>query len=272
MAALMGGGMQGAVADEVNNRLTKATSELAERYAQGKGGKDVSVDGPSGTAYKEKQAADQKAKKLAKEQKQSAQDAAENQQKNANVDMDEDEHHEEEENADGDEDVEVRRIREQRLREIKRVAREKLENIGKGHGQYREITQDEFLNEVTSSQRVVCHFYHADFPRCKVIDHHISRLVQRHIETKFIKMNAEKCPFFVSKLSIRTIPTTIIFFDGVAVDKIIGFEGLADKMPEGKEDEWPTIVLARLLGSKKAINKEVKKLNLFYHPFLLQLV
>ena len=87
MAALMGGGMQGAVADEVNNRLTKATSELAERYAQGKGGKDVSVDGPSGTAYKEKQVADQKAKKLAKEQKQAAQDTAENQQKNANVVM-----------------------------------------------------------------------------------------------------------------------------------------------------------------------------------------
>ena len=47
-----------------------------------------------------------------------------------------------------------------------------------------------------------------------------------------------------------------MFFDGVAKDKIIGFEGLADGMPEGKEDEWPTIKLARLLGSKDIINKE----------------
>jgi hypothetical protein len=55
---------------------------------------------------------------------------------------------------------------------------------------------------------------------------------------------------------IRTMPTLVIFDDGVAIDKIIGFEGLADKMPEGKEDEWPTIVLARLLGEKNAINRE----------------
>jgi hypothetical protein len=55
---------------------------------------------------------------------------------------------------------------------------------------------------------------------------------------------------------IRTMPTLVIFDDGVAIDKIIGFEGLADRMPEGKEDEWPTIVLARLLGEKNAINRE----------------
>ena len=52
------------------------------------------------------------------------------------------------------------------------------------------------------------------------------------------------------------MPTLVIFDDGVAVDKIIGFEGLADKMPDGKEDEWPTIILARLLGQKNGINKE----------------
>jgi len=27
-------------------------------------------------------------------------------------------------------------------------------------------------------------------------------------------------------------------------------------MPEGKEDEWPTIILARLLGDRKMINKQ----------------
>jgi hypothetical protein len=33
------------------------------------------------------------------------------------------------------------------------------------------------------------------------------------------------------------MPTVVIFRDGVAIDKIIGFDGLADGMPEGKEDE-----------------------------------
>jgi hypothetical protein len=53
------------------------------------------------------------------------------------------------------------------------------------------------------------------------------------------------------------MPTLVIFNDGVAIDKIIGFEGLADGMPEGKEDEWPTVKLARLLASKNAIDKSL---------------
>jgi hypothetical protein len=53
------------------------------------------------------------------------------------------------------------------------------------------------------------------------------------------------------------MPTLVMFVDGVAVDKILGFEGLADHMPEGKEDEWPTIVLSRLLGSKNMIEKSL---------------
>lgn len=46
----------------------------------------------------------------------------------------------------------------------------------------------------------------------------------------------------------------VIFTDGVATDKIVGFEGLADCMPAGQEDSWPTIVLARLLAAKGGIN------------------
>jgi thiol-disulfide isomerase/thioredoxin len=177
-----------------------------------------------------------------------------------------------------DADYELRMLRDARLKEMKKTHKEKVENIGKGHGQYREIAQDEFLAEVTGSARVICHFYHNDFPRCKIMDHHIQKLVGRHIETKFVKINAEKAPFFVEKvrrqqchiglsrlisciclcqLSIRTIPTLLLFFDGVAKGKILGFEGLTDDMPAGKEDEWPTIKLARLLASGGAIDEDV---------------
>lgn len=56
------------------------------------------------------------------------------------------------------------------------------------------------------------------------------------------------------QLKVRTLPTVVVFKDGVAVDKIVGFEGLAEQMPEGREDEWPTILLARLLAAKGAID------------------
>eukprot|EP01032_Pedospumella_encystans_P025154 gene25154-28435_t len=53
------------------------------------------------------------------------------------------------------------------------------------------------------------------------------------------------------------MPTVVIFLDGVAIDKILGFEELADSMPPGQEDSWPTIVLARLLAAKGGINSKV---------------
>ena len=88
-----------------------------------------------------------------------------------------------------------------------------------------EIVEEEFLKEVTGSKLVVCHFYHNDFARCKIMDEvgafvqarsghtvndarvfvlqHLRKLAGKHFKTKFIKLNAEKAPFFVSKLAVR---------------------------------------------------------------------
>jgi hypothetical protein len=183
--------VQEGVAEEVNNRLARATAELQAKYERGEGGKDVSVDGPSGTAYKEKALAEQRARKdrrLAQQSEHVGSD--ERELKDEGDDGD----------GDGDEDHELRELREQRLRQLKASRLQTMENLGKGHGQYREIVQDEFLAEMTSSPWVVCHFYHRDFSRCEIMNHHISRLVARHVETKFVRINAEKTPFFVEKV------------------------------------------------------------------------
>lgn len=190
-------GVQGAVAEEVNNRMRKATGEIGEKYAAGKGGIEDNSDitGPTGTTYKEKDLAERRAKKLLKEKKAQASNG-----KDEGKDKNDGDNDNDDDDDDADEDNELRRIRSQRLKQIRDAQREKLENIGKGHGQYREITQDEFLNEMVSSRKVVCHFYHTEFARCAVIDHHIQKLVQRHVETKFVKINADKAPFFVAKV------------------------------------------------------------------------
>lgn len=237
--------MQGAVANEVNTRLRNAVEDLKAKYESGKGGLDESVNGPTGAVYKDaqKQKAAQKAKaKSAAEQSALRVD-------NGGNEMDEDE-------EDVDEDNEIRRLRDKRLQEMKRAEQARSENIAKGHGEYREIVQDEFLKEMTNSDKVICHFFHQDFPRCKIMDHHLRILAQRHIETKFVCINAERAPFFVEKLKIRTMPSVIFFVDGVATGKLIGFEGLSDGLEEGKEDEWRTIKLARLLGKNGMINKD----------------
>ena len=127
-----------------------------------------------------------------------------------------------------------------------------IENKAKGYGEYWEVSQDEFLQVVTSCKWVVCHFYHNDFERCKILDLHLRVIAQEHLETKFISMNVEKAPFFVEKLFIKQIPTTVFFDDGVARDRIIGYEGVSDK------DDFPTILLSRRLVDIEAIEAKNK--------------
>ncbi|TMW61861.1 hypothetical protein Poli38472_010924 [Pythium oligandrum] len=159
-----------------------------------------------------------------------------------------------------EQDPELERLREARLAQLKAQYQQKQELLSKGHGEYREIGQDEFLKEVTSSPLVLVHFYHRDFERCKIMDMHLERLAKTHIECKFLKINAEKAPFFVEKLLIRVLPTVVGFKDGVAFpERVIGFDGLTvDDDEEEVEafgsryrakatDSFPTIALARKL-------------------------
>jgi len=46
--------------------------------------------------------------------------------------------------------------------------------MAKGHGHYTEILEEEFLPTVTKTNFVICHFFHKDFERCKIFDHHLS--------------------------------------------------------------------------------------------------
>ncbi len=55
---------------------------------------------------------------------------------------------------DDDENAVLESIRQARWEEVKRQQVKRAENMAKGHGQYRTISQDEFLPECTSSRRV----------------------------------------------------------------------------------------------------------------------
>ena len=105
---------------------------------------------------------------------------------------------------DDDEDEEelqiMRSLREQRIMQMKQEYSENQENLVKGHGQYTEIVESEFLPSVTKSKFSICHFYHKDFERCKIVDMHLRKIAQFHTEAKFLYLDAEKAPFFIQKL------------------------------------------------------------------------
>lgn len=53
-----------------------------------------------------------------------------------------------------------------------------------------QVEEGDFLEIVTQTQRVVCHFYHRDFERCKLLDKHLTILARKYFDTRFIKLSA----------------------------------------------------------------------------------
>ena len=53
-------------------------------------------------------------------------------------------------------------------------------------------------------------FYRPETERCKIFDKHLNILAHKHHETKFAKINAEKCPFLTDRLKVRVIPTLVL--------------------------------------------------------------
>ncbi|KAG0453989.1 hypothetical protein HPP92_025293 [Vanilla planifolia] len=146
-------------------------------------------------------------------------------------------------------DPELEKLHAERIAALKKDAEKREVLKRKGHGEYREITEADFLGEVTGSEKVICHFYHHEFYRCKIMDKHLRALAPVHIDAKFIKLDAEKAPFFVKKLAIKTLPCVILLRNGIVSDRLIGFEDLSGK------DDFTTRALEHLLKRKGTIGE-----------------
>jgi len=149
-------------------------------------------------------------------------------------------------NAD-DDDLEA--IRARRMQKMKEEHAKQARYRELGHGGFDEIVQDEFLKAVTASPRCIVHFYHNSFERCKIIDMHLLKCARKFMGTRFVKINAEKAPFFVEKLKIKTLPCVVVFVDGIAKGRQVGFEGLG-------ADNFPTAQLAWRLSEHGGIEEE----------------
>ena len=154
-------------------------------------------------------------------------------------------------------DSEEERIMREEMEKRRKTAESKREDMAKKittekYGRYTEIIETEFLDIMLKNDKVVCHFYHKDFERCKIIDKHLQIIAQNHRETLFVKINAEKTPFFTDKLNIRVLPTIILFVKGKSIHRFIGFQDF------GMNDDFPTINLTRQLAIFKMIEAKTK--------------
>lgn len=171
------------------------------------------------------------------------------------------------------EDDDIERIREKRLQEMKKLQDVRQEWLRNGHGKLNEISSDkDFFEEAKNSKKLVVHFYRNTtifrfqnlitfkslyilnkvlifaFMRCKILDEHLKTLSKQHMETKFLKLDVDKCDWIVQRLNIRIIPTLAFVLDGKTKDYMRGFDDV------GGTDDFSTEMLEWRLGLAKVIN------------------
>lgn len=148
----------------------------------------------------------------------------------------------------GDEELEI--LRERRIRQAKEAAKRTEQLKLQGHGEYRTIPDEkQFFAEAKASDRLVVHFGRNATRRCEIVDGHLTKLARRHLETKFVRVEAEKSPFLADRLKIHTLPSIVLVKNGKTDHTLIGFEEF------GGVDDFTTSTLEKALLKYKMIDR-----------------
>eukprot|EP01018_Ginkgo_biloba_P018702 Gb_33552 [translate_table: standard] len=79
------------------------------------------------------------------------------------------------------------------------------------------------------------------------MDKHLTLLAKQHVETRFVKIQAEKSPFLAERLKIVVLPTLALIKNAKAEDYVVGFNEL------GGTDEFTTEELEERLAKANVI-------------------
>lgn len=141
----------------------------------------------------------------------------------------------------------------------KRIAQLMQKEVERGSRHVEEIQEREFLSTVLAHDFCIVHFYHRAFEKCEVMDLCLNQVAQEHGETQFARIEAEKAPFFIAKLGIRVLPSVLVFEHGVLVDRITGFEGIANGIDiTAKSVEARLMQYGAIFCSKEVLGKNVQ--------------
>lgn len=88
----------------------------------------------------------------------------------------------------------------------------------------REITNNEFENEVIKSDKLVLVDFFATWcPPCKMLAPVLEKISEDRKDFKILKLNTDENIQLSINYSIESIPTMIIFKDGIEMDRMIGY-------------------------------------------------
>jgi len=111
-------------------------------------------------------------------------------------------------------DDDYAKIRAKRLQEMQRKKQEAEMNKFNGHGKLDKISdQQEFFAAAKNSERLVCIFTRNSNKYGKQMLEHAELLSAKHLEARFVWVDAENAPFLTDRLNIYMLPTIVCVKD-----------------------------------------------------------
>merc|ERR1712054_416507 len=136
------------------------------------------------------------------------------------------------EKADNLDEDDLQRIKAKRIAEMRKKAEELQGNVANGHGHLTKINdQQEFFAAAKKSARLICVFTRNSNKHGKAMLEHSEVLASKHLEARFIWVDAENAPFLTDRLNIYMLPTIVCVKDNKVHKQ---HNGLNDISGDGK--------------------------------------
>ncbi|NXV79535.1 PDCL2 protein, partial [Atlantisia rogersi] len=122
--------------------------------------------------------------------------------------------------------------RQQRLKEWKHLQRMQK------YGELREISGDQYVQEVTNAPEdvwVIIHLYRSSTPMCLLVNEHLSLLARKFPEVKFLKAIVNSC---IPNYQDRCLPTILVYKSGEIKSRFIGVSECGGMYLKVEELEW----------------------------------
>lgn len=120
-------------------------------------------------------------------------------------------------------DLEIQRIEEKKLVEMMQKARAQLQTAGKYDGKPIILSDASFSSEISKHPLLVVDFWAAWCGPCRIVAPIIEQLAKEYAgRVAFGKLNVDENPLTSNEFEIQSIPRLLIFWNGEAVDGIIG--------------------------------------------------
>mmetsp|Transcript_23726 Transcript_23726/g.32381 ORF Transcript_23726/g.32381 Transcript_23726/m.32381 type:complete len:202 (+) Transcript_23726:89-694(+) len=118
-------------------------------------------------------------------------------------------------------------LRRQRIHQMRKEAEDKENWKREGHGKLCELDNEkEFFGIVKGTTRVVALFVRKSNLHADQLRQHLSIIAEHHLETRFVFLDAEKCPFLVERLKIWMIPSMVLVINQKTNHTVCGLDEL----------------------------------------------